>query len=67
MLVIETGFGDAIEPGLEEIDLPVLLDLPVPHLHAYSRETVIPEKVPSDGAMVALVLANSRIKDFYDT
>lgn len=43
-VVIDIGSGDAIEPGLEEIDLPVLLDFPPPHLRAYSRETVIAEK-----------------------
>lgn len=62
-VVIDIGFGDAVEPGVEEIDLPVLLDLPVPHLRAYARETVIAEKFQ---AMVALGLANSRMKDFYD-
>jgi predicted nucleotidyltransferase component of viral defense system len=62
-IVVDIGFGDAVEPGLEEIDLPVLLDLPMPHLRAYPRETVIAEKFQ---AMVALGLANSRMKDFYD-
>lgn len=62
-IVIDIGFGDAIEPGVEEISLPVLLDLPAPHLHAYARETVIAEKFQ---AMVALGLANSRMKDYYD-
>lgn len=57
------GFGDAVEPGPEEIDLPVLLDLPAPHLRAYARETVIAEKFH---AMVTLGRANSRMKDFYD-
>lgn len=62
-IVVDIGFGDAVEPGLEEIDLPVLLNFPMPHLRAYSRETVIAEKFQ---AMVALGLANSRMKDFYD-
>jgi predicted nucleotidyltransferase component of viral defense system len=62
-VVIDVGFGDAIEPGLEEVELPVLLDLPQPKLRAYARETVIAEKFQ---AMVALGLANSRMKDFYD-
>ena len=62
-IVIDIGFGDAIEPGVEEISLPVLLDLPAPHLHAYARETVIAEKFQ---AMVALGLANTRMKDYYD-
>lgn len=62
-VVIDVGFGDAIEPGAEIIDLPVLLDLPPPRMRAYARETVIAEKYQ---AMVALGLANSRMKDFYD-
>ena len=60
---IDIGFGDATEPGLEEIDYPVLLDSPAPHLRAYVRETVIAEKFQ---AMVVLGRANSRMKDFYD-
>lgn len=62
-IVIDIGFGDATEPGIEEIDLPVLLDQPAPRLKAYARETVIAEKFQ---AMVALGLANTRYKDFYD-
>lgn len=62
-VVIDIGFGDAIEPGVEEISLPVLLDLPVPRLRAYARETVVAEKFQ---AMVMLGLANTRMKDFYD-
>jgi predicted nucleotidyltransferase component of viral defense system len=62
-VTIDIGFGDAVEPGVEEIDLPVLLDLPVPRLRAYARETVIAEKFH---AMIARGLANSRMKDFYD-
>lgn len=62
-LTIDVGFGDALEPGAEVIDYPVMLDLPVPRLRAYARETVIAEKFQ---AMVALGRANSRMKDFYD-
>jgi predicted nucleotidyltransferase component of viral defense system len=62
-IVIDIGFGDAIEPGVTELDLPALLDLPSPRLRAYPRETVIAEKFQ---AMVALGRANSRMKDFYD-
>ena len=61
-VVIDIGFGDAIEPGVEEINLPVVLDLPVPRLRAYARETVVAEKFQ---AMVMLGLANTRMKDFY--
>lgn len=60
---IDIGFGDATEPGLEELDYPVLLDSPAPHLRAYARETVIAEKFQ---AMVLLGRVNSRMKDFYD-
>jgi len=62
-LTIDIGFGDALEPGAEVIDYPVLLDHPAPRLQAYARETVIAEKFQ---AMVALGRANSRMKDFYD-
>jgi predicted nucleotidyltransferase component of viral defense system len=62
-VIIDIGFGDAVEPGIEDIDLPVLLGLPQPRLRAYARETVIAEKFQ---AMVLLGLANSRMKDFYD-
>jgi predicted nucleotidyltransferase component of viral defense system len=62
-VTVDIGFGDAIEPGLETIDYPVLLDLPAPKLRVYARETVIAEKFQ---AMVALGRANSRMKDFYD-
>lgn len=62
-IVVDVGFGDAIEPDATELALPVLLDLPAPRLRAYSRETVIAEKFQ---AMIALGRANSRMKDFYD-
>jgi predicted nucleotidyltransferase component of viral defense system len=60
---IDVGFGDALAPGVEELSYPVLLDLPVPKLRAYARETVIAEKFQ---AMVVLGRANTRMKDFYD-
>ena len=62
-ITVDIGFGDAVEPGVEDIDLPVLLDMPSPHLQAYPPETVIAEKF---NAMVALGRANSRMKDYYD-
>lgn len=62
-VTVDIGFGDSVEPGPEEIDFPVLLDLPAPHLRAYARETVVAEKFH---AMVTLGRANSRMKDFYD-
>jgi hypothetical protein len=62
-VVVDVGFGDSIVPGVDEIELPVLLDQPAPHLRAYPRETVIAEKFH---AMVVLGRANSRMKDFHD-
>lgn len=62
-IIIDIGFGDATEPGLERRELPVLLDQPAPVLRAYARETVIAEKFQ---AMVMLGEANSRLKDYYD-
>ena len=62
-ITVNIGFGEAVEPGVEDIDLPVLLDMPSPHLRAYPLETVIAEKFH---AMVALGRANSRVKDYYD-
>lgn len=62
-VVVDIGFGDAVEPGLDTIDYPALLDLPAPRLRAYAPETVVAEKFQ---AMVALGRANSRMKDFYD-
>jgi predicted nucleotidyltransferase component of viral defense system len=62
-VVVDIGFGDTVVPGVEEMELPVLLDRPAPRLRAYPRETVIAEKFQ---AMVVLGRANSRMKDFYD-
>lgn len=62
-ITVDIGFGDAIAPGAQDVHLPVLLDMPSPHLRAYPPETVIAEKVH---AMVALGRANSRMKDYYD-
>lgn len=62
-IVIDIGYGDATEPGLNEIELLPLLDQPPPKLRAYPPETVIAEKFQ---AMVHLGLANTRLKDFYD-
>ena len=63
LISVDIGFGDAIEPGIEIMDYPVLLDLPAPRLRTYARETVIAEKFQ---AIVALGRANTRLKDFYD-
>lgn len=60
---IDVGFGDAITPGVQNIEFPSLLSSAGVPLKAYPRETVVAEKLE---AIVSLGLANSRMKDFYD-
>ncbi len=60
---VDIGYGDAVTPAAEEVELPIYLDFPAPQLRAYPVYTVIAEKFQ---AMVMLGLANSRMKDFYD-
>lgn len=62
-LQIDVGFGDAVTPRAIKVPFPTLLAFPVPVLRAYRRETMVAEKFQ---AMVALGIANSRMKDFYD-
>lgn len=62
-LQIDIGFGDAITPYAQSATYPTLLEFPAPLLTVYPRETVVAEKFQ---AMVALGIANSRMKDFYD-
>ena len=62
-LQIDIGFGDAVTPGTTEVEVPTLLPMSAPRLHAYRRETVVAEKLQ---AMVHLGIANSRMKDFFD-
>jgi predicted nucleotidyltransferase component of viral defense system len=63
LLQVDVGFGDAITPAPDDIEYPSLLGLPSPRLRAYPKETAIAEKLE---AMIALGMANSRMKDFYD-
>lgn len=60
---IDVGFGDVITPGAQEIMYPPLLNIPAPRLWAYTKESVVAEKLH---AIVVLGMANSRMKDFYD-
>lgn len=62
-LQVDVGFGDALAPPPEEVELPTLLDQPRPRLRAYRREHVIAEKFH---AMVTLGLLNTRMKDYFD-
>ena len=62
-LQVDVAFGDAVTPAPEPLEYPTMLDLPAPRLRAYPPEPVVAEKFQ---AMVALGMANSRMKDFYD-
>jgi predicted nucleotidyltransferase component of viral defense system len=60
---VDVGFGDVVTPKAKPVEYPVLLDFPAPRIQAYPKETLIAEKLQ---AMVALGMANSRMKDYYD-
>jgi hypothetical protein len=60
---VDFGFGDVVIPKPVPTELPQLLDLGAPRLLGYTPESTIAEKFQ---AMVALDIANTRIKDFYD-
>lgn len=60
---VDIGFGDAVYPDRVKMEFPVLLDMDVPKIYAYSIYSVISEKFE---AIVSLGDANSRYKDFYD-
>jgi predicted nucleotidyltransferase component of viral defense system len=62
-LQVDVGFGDALPVAPEEITFPVLLGMAAPKLRAYSRETVVAEKLE---ALVELGMLNSRFKDYFD-
>lgn len=62
-LQIDIGFGDVIIPKSESVAYPTFLDMPSPKLTTYPKETVVAEKLQ---AVVALGIANSRFKDYYD-
>lgn len=59
----DIGFGDVVYPDRVKMEFPVLLDMDVPKIYAYSISSVISEKFE---AIVSLGDANSRYKDFYD-
>jgi hypothetical protein len=62
-LQVDVGFGDALPVPPEEITFPVLLEMAAPTLLAYSRETVIAEKLE---AIAELGMLNTRFKDYFD-
>ncbi len=60
---LDFGFGDVIVPEPMWVELPDMLGLGAPRMLGYTPESAIAEKFQ---AMVALNIANTRIKDFYD-
>ena len=62
-VTLDIAFGDALADTSQTIDYPSLLDMERPSIRTYPPAQVIAEKFQ---AMVALGLANGRMKDFYD-
>lgn len=60
---VDIGFSDVVTPNPEISDYPTILDLPIPRLSCYNKETSIAEKLQ---AMAKLDIFNSRMKDIYD-
>jgi predicted nucleotidyltransferase component of viral defense system len=62
---IDIGLGDAVTPRAQQATLPVILQgLAPPRVKVYPPETIVAEKLH---AMVKLGIANSRMKDFFDS
>lgn len=62
-VVLDIGFGDALADPGQTIDYPSILGMDRPNIRSYPPASVIAEKFQ---AVVALGLANGRMKDFYD-
>jgi hypothetical protein len=61
---VDIGFGDVVTPEPETVTYPVLLDtLPAPTVRAYSRYSVVAEKLH---IIVVRGVTNSRLKDYFD-
>ena len=61
---IDIGFGDAVTPGPDDVEYPVMLaEFAAPKLRVYPRYTVVAEKFE---ALSKLGIANSRMKDYFD-
>lgn len=63
VIQVDIAFGDIIVPFATTTDYPTILDLPIPSVQGYSKESAIAEKLQ---IMVRLGILNSRLKDFYD-
>ena len=62
-ITIDLGFGDVLSDPVYEIKCASLLGLKSANIRAYTPANFIAEKLQ---AVVALGVANSRMKDFYD-
>ena len=62
-ITVDIGFGDMLTERDYTIDFPSFLNMPTARIRACPPATVVAEKFQ---AIVALGLANSRMKDFYD-
>jgi Nucleotidyl transferase AbiEii toxin, Type IV TA system len=62
-ITLDIGFGDAVTDTIADLIYPSLLDMAPPNIRAYPPAMVIAEKFQ---AMVALGVANGRMKDYYD-
>ncbi len=62
-VTLDIAFGDALVDASQTIEYPSLLDMERPSIRAYTPAQVIAEKFQ---AVVALGLANGRMKDYYD-
>jgi len=60
---IDIGLGDIVYPEPVISEFPVLLDLPVPKILIYPKETIIAEKFE---AIIRFNRLTSRMKDFYN-
>ncbi|MDB5709806.1 MAG: hypothetical protein JWL96_1876, partial [Sphingomonas bacterium] len=62
-VTIDIGFGDALAEAPRPLGYPTLLDMESPQIRSYPPAAVVAEKFQ---AMVALGIANGRMKDYYD-
>lgn len=63
-IFVDLGVGDIVVPESEFISLETIIDgFQEPEIRAYSMETIIAEKLD---AILYLMEASSRMKDFYD-
>lgn len=62
-MFVDVSFGDVVLPEVVIADYPTILDFPPPRISAYTRESLVAEKLE---AMISLGEINSRMQDFFD-